>query len=74
MYIYRKGGVPILHQVARESNADSIWFFWISVQAAQHTNTVSELSTAKGDDRQIVWQLAAVGRGGGNVQVIEKLL
>ena len=41
------------------------------MQAAEHTDTVSELLLAQSDDVQTVWHLAVLG---GNIQVIEKLL
>jgi hypothetical protein len=68
--VLREGGVSILNQAARDGNAQ-IWFWLDSVQAAQHTDTVNELSTAQVDDRQTVWHVAVLGD---NVQVTEKLL
>jgi len=40
-----------IHQAARDGNAE-IRFLLDSVQAAQHTDSVNELSTAQVDDRQ----------------------
>ena len=36
-------------------------FCWISVQAAEHTDAVNELSIAQDDDRKNAWHLAALG-------------
>ena len=70
----RKDGVPILCEAACDGNVDIIRFLLDSVQTAQHTDTVSEMLLAQGDDGQTLWHLAKLGGGGGKVQVIEKLL
>jgi len=69
--VLRKDRVPILYQAACDSNVDIIRFLLDSLQTAQHTDTVSELLLAQGDDGQTLWHLATLR---GNLQVIEKLL
>jgi hypothetical protein len=68
--VLREDGVSILHEAARDGNAE-IWFLLDSVQAAQHTDTINELSRAQVYDRQTVWHVAVLGD---NVQVTEKLV
>ena len=49
-YELQKDGAPILHEAARESNADIFRFLLDSVQAGGHRDTIIELSIAQGDD------------------------
>ena len=67
----RKDGVPIQYQAACDGNVDIIRFLLDNVQTAQHTDTVSELLLAQGDDGQTVWHLATLGvQRTGNREII----
>jgi ankyrin repeat protein len=67
----RKDGVQILHQAARERNADIIRVFLDIVQAVRHTDRVNGLLIAQDDERQTVWHIKALRC---KIQVLECLL
>jgi ankyrin repeat protein len=68
--VFRRDGALILHQAAREGNANISGFLLESVLAGGHTDTVHEMLLAQDNDRYTAWHLAAMG---GHTAALEKL-
>ena len=63
-------GVKILHQAAREDNANIVGFLLHSVQAGQQTDTLNELLLKQDDEGRTAWHKAVLM---GNIQVLMRL-